>query len=71
MCAVEEINQQLNPTLPELLAKESRNDPVIATVMWYAKEGWSHIVTSKEVLHYKLLEDSLIMEKGCLFLGAK
>ena len=39
--------------------------------MRHVKEGWPHTVTSKEVLHYKSLEDSLIMEKGCLFLGSR
>ena len=71
VCAVEIINQQLNPTTPGLLAKESRKDPVIATVMRHVKEGWPHTIASKEILHYKRLEDSLIVEKGCLFLGAR
>ena len=71
VCAVQVINQQLNPTQPWLLAKESRKDPVIATVMRCVKEGWPHMITSKEVLYYKRLEDSLIVEKGCLFLGGR
>lgn len=71
VCAVRVIDKQLNPTRPGLLAKESRKDPVIATVMRYVKEGWPHTETSKDILHYKRLEDSLTVEKGCLFLGAR
>ena len=60
----------MNPTDPGLLAKESSKDPVISTVMCYIKEGWPLRMESKEVLHYKKLEDSLITEKGCLLFGA-
>ena len=40
-------------------------DPVISIVRHYVKEGWPHMMDSKDVLHYKKLVDSLIMENGC------
>ena len=53
-----------------MLAKESSMDPVISTVMWHVKEGGPYVTDSKDMLHYKKLEDSLIKENGCLLLGA-
>ena len=51
VCTMQVIGQQLNPTDPGLLAKESSKDPVIATVMCYIKEGCPHMMNSKDVLH--------------------
>ena len=56
---------------PGLLAKESRKDPIISTIMQYVKERWPHKTDSKDVLHYKRLEDSLDTENVCLLLGAR
>ena len=36
--------------------------------MQYVKEGWPHTMDSKDVLHYKKLEDFLITENGHLLL---
>ena len=69
--AVEIINQQLNPTTPGLLAKESRKDPIIATVMRHVKEGWPHTIASKEILHYKRLRGLPYRGKRMPVLGAR
>ena len=53
------------------MAKESCKDPFISAIMQYVKEGWPHRTDSKDVLHYKRLEDSLVTEKDCLLFGAR
>ena len=40
VCLVKQLNLQLNPANPKLLAKESSKDPVISSVVQYIKEGW-------------------------------
>ena len=69
VCTIRVISQQLNHTDPGLLAKESSKDPVISTVMRYVKVQCPHTPDSRDVFHYKKLEDSLIMENGCLLFG--
>ena len=71
VCTIKTISQQLNPTDPGLIAKESRKDPVISMVIRYVTEGWPQSVDSDEIKHYKKLINSLCTENGCLFHGAR
>ena len=40
VCAIRITGQQLNPTDPGVLARESANDPVISSVIRCTREGW-------------------------------
>lgn len=71
VCTIQIISRQLIPTDTGLLAKASKEDPVISTVMRYVKEGWPHVTDSEEVRHYKKLADSLTTEIGCLLQGSR
>lgn len=71
VCTIKFISRQLNPMDTGVLAKESQKDPVISAVMRYVREGWPHTTNSKEVSHYKKLEDSLTTESGCLLFGSR
>ena len=67
---IKQVNLQLNPTAPGLIAKESKLDPTIAQVMRYAQEGWPQRIDSEEIKIFKM-SDSLCVENGCLFLAAR
>ena len=54
-----------------MLANESTKDSIISGIVRYVKEGWPQRTDSKDVLHSKSLEDSLVTEKGCLLFGAR
>ena len=71
VCSIQTVSRQLNPTDSGTLAKASREDPVISTVMRYVKEGWPHVTDSEEVRHYMKLANSLTTENGCLLLGSR
>ena len=71
VCTIEIISQQLDPLQPGILAKKSRKDSIISAIMRYVKEGWPHGKNSKDILHYKSLEDYLATGNACLFLGAR
>ena len=65
------LNADGDPLQPGVLARESAKDRVISNVMRYVREGWPHTIDSEEVLHYKRLADSLVVENGCLLFGAR
>ncbi|KFD62002.1 hypothetical protein M514_25812 [Trichuris suis] len=60
--AVTTISLQMNPADPGLIAKESKKDPVICTVIRYTKEGWPQSADSEEIKHFRKLRHSLSME---------
>ena len=61
----------VKPTDADVLAKESRKDPIISAVSRYVREGWPQNIMSDQIRHYKKLEDSLSVENGCLVYGAR
>ena len=67
---VHTISRQIDPDNPMLLAKETRKDPVLTSVLRYVKEGWPHKCPA-ELQEFKKLEDSLSSECGCLFYGTR
>ena len=69
VCTIQTISRQLNPTDTGTLAKQSKTDPIISTVMRYVKEGWPQV--TEDVRHYMKLANSLTMENGCLLLGSR
>ena len=71
VCTIQVISRQLNPMEPGLLAKKSNQHTIILAIMCYVKKRWPHRMDSKNVLHYKSLEDSLVTEKGCLLFEAR
>jgi len=40
ICTIRLISQQLKPTDPGVLLKETLKDPVLSTVIRYTREGW-------------------------------
>ena len=70
VCCVKQLSRQLDPLKPNLLAMESKKDPVISKVMRYVREGWPNVL-DVESRRYKKLEDSLTTESGCLFHGVR
>ena len=68
---IKQVSLQLNPTAPGLIVKESKLDPIIAQVMRYVQEGWPQRIDSEEIKIFKKMSDSLCVENGCLFLGAR
>ena len=68
---MKQVSLQLNPTATGLIVKESKLDPIIAQVMHYVREGWPQRIDSEEIKIFKKMSDSLCVENGCLFLGAR
>lgn len=87
VCTVKIIGQQLSPTDPGIVKKETSKDPVLSTVMRYTQEGWlvnlDHTTTKSDetsntegssgynVRSFKKLADSLSVTSGCLFYGSR
>ena len=69
VCNVRELSRQLNPVKPKLIAQETAKDQVLSKVQRYTKEGWPSKIED-EMKQFKKLEDSLVVESGCLFYGA-
>ena len=70
VCTVRMISHQIMQDDPNLLAKETRKDPVLTQVMLCVKEGWSN-QCSDEFQDCMNLDDSLSTEHGCLFNGTR
>ena len=70
VCNVRELSRQLNPVKPKLIAQETAKDQVLSKVQCYTKEGWPSKLAD-EMKQFKKLEDSLVVESGCLFYGAR
>lgn len=78
VCTIKTISLQLNPIDPGALARESKKDPVISTIIRYTKEGWppqdsrEQSDTKKHsVQDFKKIAASLSHANGCLFYGAR
>ena len=87
VCTVKMIGQQLSPTDPGVVRKETSKDTVLSTVIRYTQEGWpldlEHTATNSDettntegnftynVRSFKKLTDSLSVASGCLFHGSR
>ena len=70
--ATKTLSSQLKPTDPETVRKESAKDPTVSTVMRYTREGWPQKRTTvEETEDFRKVADSLSVEHGCLFYGAR
>ncbi|KAL5489647.1 hypothetical protein EMCRGX_G018764, partial [Ephydatia muelleri] len=76
VCAIRTIGQQLNPTDPGVLARESANDPVISNVIRCTREGWPERIPEIQTKDYsmenfKKISMSLSVAHGCLLNGSR
>ena len=72
------IGSQLNPIYPDILKKETANDPVLSTVMRYMKEAWpkenDNNQTGTEgfsINDFRELEISLLTDGECLLYSTR
>ena len=70
------IGQQLNPTDPGVLARESANDPVISNVIRCTREGWPERIPEIQTKDYSMenfrkISMSLSVAHGCLLNGSR
>ena len=73
VCAIRTIGQQLNPTDPGVLARESANNPAISNVI---REGWPERVPEIQTKDYSMenfrkISMSLSVAHGCLLNGSR
>ena len=76
VCAIRTIGQQLNPTDPGVLARESANDPVISNVIRCTREGWPERIPEIQTKDYSMenfrkISMSLSVAHGCLLNGSR
>ena len=76
VCAIRTTGQQLNPTDPGVLARESANDPVISNVIRCTREGWPERIPEIQTKGYsmenfKKISMSLSVAHGCLLNGSR
>jgi hypothetical protein len=76
VCTIHSIGQQLSPTDPGVLAKETRKDPILAAVMRYTAEGWPtkpHLKETSTTMaeSYRKIAESLSTAEGCLLYGTR
>ena len=76
VCTIRTIGQQLNPTDPGVLARESANDPVISNVIRCTREGWPERVPEIQTKDYSMenfrkISMSLSVAHGCLLNGSR
>ena len=80
VCTIHSINQQLSPTDPGVLVKESARDPILSTVMRYTREGWptstgsddeEDLETVRIMKAFHKVEQSLSTSNGCLLYGSR
>lgn len=71
VCHINFVDCQLNPCTPGVLAKESRKDPAVSSIMRFVREGWPQSFQSDELKHYKKNSEFLSVENGCLLMGTR
>eukprot|EP00731_Ephydatia_muelleri_P014700 Em0008g420a len=73
VCAIRTIGQQLNPTDPGVLARESANDPVISNVIRCTREGWPERFPEMDysMENLRKISMSLSVAHGCLLNGSR
>ena len=73
VCAIKVLSLQVKPVDANILRQESAKDPVLATVMRYAREGWppKHSDANEDVEKFRKLADSLSVCNGCLIHGTR
>ena len=73
VCAIRVLSLQIKPVDASLLKQESAKDPVIATVMRYAREGWppKQAGIDEQVEKFRKLSESLSICHGCLIHGSR
>ena len=73
VCAIRTIGQQLNPTDPGVLARESANDPVISNVIRCTREGWPERIPEMDysMENLRKISMSLSVAHGCLLNGSR
>ena len=77
ICMIKTISLQISNSVEgTLLAKEAKNDPILAKVMRYVREGWppksredNDVISGYSVDDFRKLQSSLYIAHGCLLHG--
>lgn len=73
VCTIHAIGQQLSPTDPGVLAKETQKGSILSTLIRFTTEGWPKDVRQKDdtIAIFQKVADSPITAKGCLLCGTR
>ena len=71
VCTIEEVSNRVKPADKSSLQRESAQDPILARVLRFTREGWPSKSTDEgsEMARYRQLSDQLSICNGCLVLG--
>ena len=59
VCAIKILSLQIKPVDANIICQESKKDPVVSTVMRYAREGWpeKNVEINADVKAFRKLSD--------------